>query len=96
MGDFWRMSASRTFLVCDSAEHAEFVDQLVFARLQDEEGAFGANWSGVWTDGTRYGILWAAPVSVLFGQPEDFPELELIEDADDSWTLVQPTPENAE
>lgn len=84
---------SKTFLVCQDELHAELVDQLVFARLQDEEGAFGANWSGVWTDGTRYGILWAAPVSTLFGVPEDFPELVLVEDADDSWTLFVPEPE---
>lgn len=83
----------RTFLVCQDELHAELVDQLVFARLQDEEGAFGACWSGVYTDGTRYGILWAAPVSSLFGVPEDFPELVLVEDAAEEWTLVVPEAE---
>lgn len=92
MEDSGRM---KTFLVASDELHAELLDGLVFARLQEEELAQGANWSGVWTDGTRYGILWAAPVSSLFGVPEDFPELELVEDADDSWTLVQPEP-NAE
>jgi hypothetical protein len=81
----------KTFLVASDELHAELLDGLVFARLQDEDHAFGSQWSGVWTDGTRYGILWASPVSDLFGVPEDFPELSLAEDANDEWTLVQPT-----
>ncbi len=85
----------RTFLVCDSVEHADLVDQLVFARIQEEEGAKGNGWSGIYTDGTRFGIMWASPVSDLFGQPEDFPELELVEEsADAQWEQwVPPAPE---
>ena len=84
----------KTILVCDSPEHAELVDKLVFARLQEEEQAVGNGWSGVLTDGTRYGILWAAPVSDLFGLPEDFPELQLIEETEDNqWTTFVPEPE---
>ena len=86
----------RTILICDSPEHAELVDQLVFARLQDEEQAVGNGWSGVLTDGERYGILWAAPVSSLFGVPEDFPELVLVEDEAGEWvTFVPPVEEVA-
>lgn len=80
----------RTFLVCADELHAEVVDALVFSRLRDVDGTCGSEWSGVWTDGTRYGIVWAAPVSELFGQPEDFPDLVLVEDVDDEWTLVVP------
>lgn len=79
----------RTFLVCDDELHAELVDALVFARLQDVDGTFGSEWSGVWTDGQRFGIVWAAPVSQLFGQAEDFPELVLFEDASEEWTLAE-------
>ena len=86
---------SRQILLCDSPEHAELVDRLVFERLQEVEGAFGNSWSGVLTDGTRYGILWAAPVSDLFGVPEDFPELVLVEETEaQPWaTFVPPEPE---
>ena len=83
----------RTILLCESPEHAELVDQLVFARLQDEEQANGNGWSGVLTDGERYGILWAAPVSTLFGVPEDFPELQLVEDEAGEWVTYVPEPE---
>ena len=86
----------RTILLCDSPEHATVVDQLVFARLQDEEQAVGNGWSGVLTDGTRYGILWAAPVSTLFGIPEDFPELVLVEEAEEGeWETYVPAEEPA-
>lgn len=84
----------KTILVCDSAEHAELVDQLVFARLQEAEGARGNGWSGVLTDGTRYGILWGSPVSDLFGLPEDFPELVLVEETQGiPWSDFVPEPE---
>ena len=83
------MSGLRTFLVCDSELHAEVVDQLVFAKLQDE-GAAGGFWSGIWTDGTRFGILWEDPVSDLFGLPADFPELVLVEDVNEAWTIAMP------
>ena len=91
------MNTGRTYLVCASYEHADFVDQLVMARLIDVEKATGSAWSGVWTDGTRYGILWAAPVSTLFGVPEDFPELVLVDEDDaEPWELVQPVADVAE
>lgn len=77
----------KTILLCDSPEHAEIVDQIVLAQITDEEGARGQRWSGVLTDGTRYGVLWAAPVSSLFGVPEDFPELVLVEETEEQpWT----------
>lgn len=85
----------RTILLCDSAEHAELVDKLVFERLVDEEQAVGNGWSGVLTDGERFGILWAEPVSSLFGVPEDFPELQLVEDAAGEWVAYVPEPEES-
>jgi hypothetical protein len=72
--------APRQFLRCVDSGHAAVVDQLVFARLQDVYGTGGTCWSGTWGNGTDVGILWANPVSDLFGLPEDFPELELIEE----------------
>ena len=85
------MNTGRIFLVAANELHAELLDGLVFARLQDVEQCSGNSWSGVWTDGERYGITWAAPVSTLFGVPEDFPELVLVDEDDaEPWTLVQP------
>lgn len=87
----------KTILLCESAEHASFCDQLVFARLQEEENACGNGWSGVLTDGTRFGILWASPVSDLFGVPEDFPELALVEETEDApWSTFVPPQEESE
>jgi hypothetical protein len=80
----------KTILVCDSYPHAELCDRLVLAKLEDA-GIRANAWSDVYTDGERYGIIWAAPVSDLFGQPEEFPELELVEDTEGLWQVVRPT-----
>jgi len=84
---------SRTFLLCASELHAETIDGLVFARLQDLEGTCGSTWSGVYSDGERFGILWGEPVSALLGTPDEDPELQLVEDAAEEWTLIQPAAE---
>ena len=76
----------KTYLICLDELHAEVVDQFIAAHLRDVDGSRCSSWSGVFTDGTRYGVLWAAPVSNLFGLPEDFPELKLVSDGD--WTLM--------
>lgn len=78
----------RTILLCDSPEHAELVDKLVFERLADEERAVGNGWSGVLTDGTRYGILWGAPVEAVVGS-----DGELVEDSAGEWMAYVPEPE---
>ncbi len=84
---------SQQYLVCESYEHADLVDHLVMAKLRDEDGNLGSSWSGVFTDGVRYGILWAAPVSSLFGALEDNPSMEVVdeiysEDGTSDWKLV--------
>lgn len=87
---------SRQILLCESPSHADLVDQLVFARIQDEERAMGNRWSGIYTDGTRYGILWADPASSLFGVPEDFPELSLVDETPEQpWTEYLPPEDSA-
>ena len=84
---------SQQFLVCDSYEHADLVDHIVMAKLRDEDGSNGSSWSGVFTDGSRYGILWAAPVSSLFGALEEDASMEVVdevysEDGTSDWNLV--------
>ncbi len=80
---------TKTYLKCVDAVHADFVDQFVAEHLRMERGTHCNAWSGVYTDGESYGILWAAPVSDIFGVPEDFPELELVEDSEDAWQPLQ-------
>lgn len=83
----------RTFLICDDEIHAEVVDNFIAARLHDVDGSKCSAWSGVFTDGTRYGVLWDSPASDLFGLPEDFPELVLATETEvDEWELAEPAP----
>lgn len=84
----------RTILLCVDDVHAEVVDGFVWEAVKEKDGANGSGWSGVWTDGKRYGIIWASPVSDIFGVPEDFPELELVEDTENQWRPhEQPPPQ---
>ena len=95
----------RTFLICESENHAEVVDQLIQSRLADVDGNRGSGWSGVWAKrGFRkdtYGILWANPVSSLFGDPitdenPDGDPLVVLQtenidaDGNSDWALVLP------
>lgn len=88
----------RTFLLADSAAHADILDKLVLASLADH-GIYGGAWSEVYTDGERYGIFWGSPVSELFGLPpsEDHPEgdpsMVLVTETEDApWSVVEPEP----
>lgn len=93
------MSSPNSYLICLDELHAEFVDELVMERLRDLDGNKDSQWSGVFTDGTRYGILWAAPVSELFGDlvadgetiAEEVVDAEGVSD----WQLVVPVTEEA-
>lgn len=86
---------SQQYVICEDADHAAAVDAIIFAELQANEGAFGNQWSGVYTDGTRYGVLWGAPASDLFGfppspeHPDGDPSLVLV-DADATWAPYVP------
>lgn len=89
----------RQFLLADSVEHAELLDKLVLAALE-EQGIYGGAWSEVWTDGTQYGIYWGAPASGIFGYPpsEEYPDGDpsmvlVTEQADQPWTVVTPEPD---
>ncbi len=71
----------KTIVLADSPEAALELDHRVFAHLQEEEGVAGNGWSGVLTDGTRFGMLWGDPVAqtlagttyVLVEETEDNP-----------------------
>ena len=84
----------KQYLECDSPEHAEAVDQFIMESLRDRYGTQGSEWSGVWTDGMSYGVLWAAPATQLFGTPEDDPSVIVIDDEAEEWTRLEvPDPE---
>jgi hypothetical protein len=68
---------SRAFLLCTDETHADLVDQFVAERLRDVDGSKCSQWSGIYTDGERFGVLWANPASALFGTPEDDPSVQL-------------------
>lgn len=79
----------KSYLECDSPEHAEVVDQFIMESLRDRFGTQGSEWSGVWTDGVSYGVLWANPASELFGSPEDDPSIVIIDDINEEWTRLE-------
>lgn len=84
----------KQYLECDSPEHAEIVDRFIMESLRDRYGTQGSEWSGVWTDGMSYGVLWAAPATQLFGTPEDDPSVIVIDDEAEEWTRLEvPDPE---
>ena len=60
-----------TILICESLAHAELVDALITEAVRDSDGTKCTRWSGCYTDGTRFGVLWGEPASSLFGLLED-------------------------
>lgn len=87
---------SRQILVCESFEHAELCNQLVMRDLEDTDNAKGSRWSDIFVspDETKVGILWGSPVANIFGTPEDDPSMEIIDDVNDEWSVMEdPDPE---
>lgn len=88
---------SRQFLVTDTPEHSEMLDQFIMEHLRETDGSTGSSWSGVYTDGTQYGVLWAAPASALFGDPKDDPSVVVIEETEDlPWIRFVPPVEEVQ
>lgn len=93
------MIAYRQFLLCDDELHAEVVDTVIMSRLVESDGNRGTRWSGVYTNGTQYGVLWANPASALFGVPitddpvDGDPSVVLATESEaGEWTEVVPEP----
>jgi hypothetical protein len=93
------MSPPRQFLLCDDEIHAAVVDQFIAEKLRIDEGSLCSSWSGVWTDGVRFGVVWANPASALFGASESDPAIviadEVLTDGESDWSLMV-EPENTE
>lgn len=84
------MSTPLRFLVADSFEHAEVLDGLVCEYLRDIDGNRGSRWSGVWSDGLRYGIVWPEPFHDLYDTESEIVENTLDEDGEWLWWEVPP------
>lgn len=90
---------SRQYLICTDADHAAAVDLVVMDYLREVDNARGSSWSGVYTDGDRYAILWGEPVAAVFGDPADDPALVIVDDTLDAegksiWSIyVPPAPD---
>lgn len=95
----------RQFVKCESELHAETVDGLILARLQDEFGSQASCWSGIWAKsgllGNTYGVYWGSPVSDIFGfppseeHPDGDPAVKILTEKVDAegnsdWSLVLP------
>lgn len=76
-----------SYLICQDAEHAKVVDELVMCHLRDADGSKGSQWSGVLTDGEQFGVLWGDAVAALFGTPADDPALVVVEG--EGWEAVR-------
>lgn len=89
---------ARQFIIVESPEHGEVVDGLIADRIREVDGTVCNQWSGVWTDGVQFGVLWGAPASDVFGfppsaqNPNGDPSLVIVEDKNDAWEPV-PAPE---
>ena len=77
-----------SILICESLEHAEVVDAIIAEAVRDWDGTHCTRWSGTFTDGTRFGVLWGEPATSLFGLPEEGGYS--IEESSEGWTEVQP------
>ena len=56
----------QTYIQFPDYATAHAADLRAFAFLKNTENANGAQWSGVFTDGTRYGILFDADIAGAF------------------------------
>jgi hypothetical protein len=84
-----------TILICVSLAHAEVVDALITEAVRDSDGTQCTRWSGCYTDGSRFGVLWGEPAASLFRLPED-EELEVVERTDEWAEVPAPVTEQEE
>lgn len=84
------MSSPQTFLLCDSAEHAEIVDQLIMEYLRERDHSLASEWSGIYTNDNAFGVLWSSCLIDLFGDPTTDQTLTIIEDTEANWSRLEP------
>jgi hypothetical protein len=78
-------------LVCDDYDHALAVDWAILDWQKDAMGARGGNWSGVFTNGTQFGVVWDDCLGEFVGAEPGLPlNATIVDDVDGEWTLVPP------
>lgn len=83
-----------TYLTFPTLEEAAQADAKVAQYLRDKEGSKCSQWSGVYTDGKVYGILYDAAVEAagVTGDPETNPALVITSEGE--WVpYTPPAPE---
>lgn len=58
------------YLPFATIEEAAAADKSVVAYLHQKDGSLGSQWSGVFTNGTQFGILWDSVVGEALGVTE--------------------------
>lgn len=77
----------RTFISYNTKQEALDADKEAFKALVKEEGARGAQWSGVYTDGVKFGIVWDLAINGVI----DMSKLTKVdEDPDKPWSPILP------
>lgn len=51
-----------TIAICNSLDDAKALNSAVAAHLRATEGSKCSGWSSIYTDGTRFGLLYGGPV----------------------------------
>lgn len=83
------MSTPLQFLICADELHSQVVDGLICEYLRDVDGNKGSRWSGVYTAGGRFGVVWDSLVAALFAETEvEIATALLDEQGRSNWTEV--------
>lgn len=82
----------RRFLLCPSHEDAAARDAEACAYFREHDGNRGSQWSGVYTDGTRFGIEWDDQLERVLGPAENLPLATAVADEDGTldWQPLPP------
>lgn len=77
-------------LVCGTLSQALARDAEVCESLRAEDGNLGSRWSGAYTDGSRFGIVWAPEVAAVVGNSEQDSSIVVVDDIDGRFKEVPP------
>jgi hypothetical protein len=80
------------YLILPTYAEAAALDQQVMQHLRATQNANGSSWSGVFSDGTQFAILWDEPVAAVTGGTESNPALVITSEGE--WVpYTPPAPE---
>lgn len=85
-------------LICGTLDQALARDVQICASLRSEDGNKGSRWSGAYTDGSRFGIIWASEVAAVVGDPDQDSSIIVVDDIEGHFKEVPapaPQPDNS-